>query len=297
MDAGGPDMTVEATVKMQDKGGISGVVGNYASSGSYWVVGLRRVGLPEDNLGRFSIQRKIGGSFVEVAFENMSLDRTLDYHIKATFSGDTITAELNGGAQMLTHTHTSVSNGGTKAGFRAAGRGVQFDDFVLIDRIGTAKRVVTVQVGQPDVNVEATVNLQGETGASGIVGRYVNNDDFWLAAIERSATEGDRFVIYQKDGNDLIARDSAGIALDLNTDYHIKTTFSGSTITAELDSGVAVLVFGFAGSVIAALCATEDEEVTVFGLAMGSGFWMLWGFALASGIRKWRRMKREANAE
>ena len=27
------------------------------------------------------------------------------------------------------------------------------------------------------------------------------------------------------------------------------------------------------------------------------GFWMLWGFVLASVIRKWRRMKREANAE
>lgn len=58
---------------------------------------------------------------------------------------------------------------------------------------------------------------------------------------------------------------------------------------------LAVLVFGVVGTVISAIYS--NGETDVFGFASMSGFWTLWGFALASVIRKLRRMKRAANAD
>ncbi len=41
----------------------------------------------------------------------------------------------------------------------------------------------------------------------------------------------------------------------------------------------------------------NPQAGTVKWLSIYIGFWMLWGFLLASGLRKLRRLMREANAE
>lgn len=52
------------------------------------------------------------------------------------------------------------------------------------------------------------------------------------------------------------------------------------------------LYWGITG-IVEDVDVASAQEVLVFMI----GFWMLWGFLLASGIRKLRRMKRAANAE
>lgn len=55
-----------------------------------------------------------------------------------------------------------------------------------------------------------------------------------------------------------------------------------------------VLSFGFVGSLFT-IGFVDRPVIDV--LLLSAGFWMLWGFALASGIRKLLRIRREANAE
>ena len=94
---------------------------------------------------------------------------------------------------------------------------------------------VCTQPSTADGNTVATINLEGTaSNTTGVVFRYSNNDNFWMAVINGLSGQ---LVLFDRTAGTFTNRGSYTIpSFSASTDYVINAIYSGTSIDIELDS-------------------------------------------------------------
>ena len=108
-----------------------------------------------------------------------------------------------------------------------------------------------------DLTVEAVCRLTGTYGG-GLIVRLSDDNNFWLLQIDNNS---DTLILYEINGGGATNRAQAAVSIAINTDYAVKMTTSGTTITAWLDGA----------NEISYNSATFNQTSTRVGLAQNSG--------------------------
>lgn len=95
--------------------------------------------------------------------------------------------------------------------------------------------IATVDAGQADVTVTVQVVFNhNNVTDSGIVCRYVDNNNFWIATLNIS---NGTFSIYERLAGSFVLRVQASLTVTIGTTYTIQMIASGSSLSATVNGG------------------------------------------------------------
>lgn len=86
------------------------------------------------------------------------------------------------------------------------------------------------------ITISAFVNRAGATQDMGIVARYQDVNNYWLADMQNGGT----VVLFEKSGGSYTSRASAAQPFNTNTDYSLAMALSGTTITVTVNGANAI---------------------------------------------------------
>lgn len=267
-DATWSNYTVEAKVKLYDAiaNNGTGIIGRYFDNSNYYL--LRLV-----TTGKVQLYKKSAGAFTLLQEANLTVSTNTTYTLKLAMSGSSISGFVNG-SQMVSTTDTGISSG--KIGLRSYNQTASIDDVAITldlitsdnfedgDASGWTPTAGTWSVVTDGSKVYKQTSTSGEavsvTGssswsnysvqaimklydapannASGIIGRYADNDNYYLF---RLTTTG-QVQLYKKSGGTFTLLQDAPMTVNINTPYTLKLTFSGSSINGFVNGSSMISV-------------------------------------------------------